>query len=65
MRAFVFAVFIAAILIGAALGDMPLPLPSKEVVTSPSGRIRAVSDPKNGTSVEDLTRRAILWRIPE
>ena len=63
MRALV--VGILAITISAARGDMPLPPPSKVTVTSPSGRIRAISDPQLGTTVEDTAQQRVLWRMPE
>jgi hypothetical protein len=52
------------IAINVSLGDMPLPPPGRIVTTSPNGQIRAVSDPNEGTSVEDPTRNEVLWHIP-
>lgn len=45
--------------------DEPLPPPSKVTFTSPNGQIRAVSDPKTGTRVEDVKEHKQLWRLPD
>jgi hypothetical protein len=63
MRAVV--VGILAITISATRGDMPLPPPSKVTATSPSGRVRATSDPEAGTRVEDLRLQKVLWSLPD
>jgi hypothetical protein len=49
----------------AARGDTPLPPPSRITATSPNGQIRAVSDPKAGTHVEDAKKHKVLWRLPD
>jgi hypothetical protein len=56
---------LVAITMAAAVarGDMPLPPPSKVTVTSPNGGIRAVSDPKAGTRVEDAKLDKVLWSL--
>jgi hypothetical protein len=64
MRALAFLLSIA-ITLDVARGDMPLPPPSKVTVTTPSGRIRAVSDPEtNITHVEDAKSNKSLWSLP-
>jgi hypothetical protein len=64
MRALV--VGMLAIAVCAARGDTPLPPPSKVTVTSPNGRIRAVSDPKATiTRVEDTKLHKVLWLLPD
>jgi hypothetical protein len=64
MRPLVFLLSIA-ITGDVARGDMPLPPPSKVTVTSPSRRIRAVSDPEtNVTRVEDAKTNKLLWSLP-
>jgi hypothetical protein len=65
MRFLVVASIITTVLLGVAKGDTPLPPPSKTTATSPNGRVRAVSDPKTGTEVEDLTPHKVLWRLPD
>jgi hypothetical protein len=52
-------------LVSVATGDTPLPPLSKVTVNSPSGRIRAISDPKAGTCVEDTTLHKVLWSLPD
>ena len=64
MRAFAF-IAAAAFAVGIAKGDMPLPPPSEVTATSPSGGIRAISDPKGGTRIEDVKQGKVLWRLPE
>jgi hypothetical protein len=32
---------------------------------SPNGRIRAISDPKAGTHVEDVKQHKVLWSFPD
>jgi len=49
----------------AAKADTPLPLPAEVSVMSRSGRIRAISDPKTGTQVEDIKRHKVLWSLPD
>ena len=62
MRALVIAaVTLAAVSAG---GDTPLPPPSKVTAMSPNGAIRAVSDPRAGTRIEDVKRQTVLWRLP-
>ncbi len=51
------------VVVGIARGDMPLPPPSKVTAVSPSGAIRAVSDPDSGTRVEDVAHGKMLWRL--
>ena len=63
MRALVIGIL--AITITAAKGDMPLPPPSTVTATSPSGRIRATSDPSAGTRVEDVRLQKVLWSLPD
>jgi hypothetical protein len=48
----------------AAKADTPLPPPAQVSVMSRSGRIRAISDPKTGTRVEDMKRHKVLWSFP-
>jgi hypothetical protein len=48
----------------AASADTPLPPPAKVTAMSPSGRIRAISDPKAGTRVEDVKQHKVLWSLP-
>jgi hypothetical protein len=62
MRALV--VLPIAVAVCAARADTPLPPPTQVIVTSPSGRIRAISDPKTGTRVEDIKRHKPLWSRP-
>jgi hypothetical protein len=65
MRALVFLLSITLALC-AARGDEPLPPPTKVTRTSPSGRIRAISDPEsNTTRVEDAKSHRLLWTLPE
>jgi hypothetical protein len=64
MRRFAF-IAAAAFAVGNAKGDMPLPPPSEVTATSPSGGIRAISDPKGGTRIEDVKKGKVLWRLPE
>jgi len=64
MRAFAFMAA-AALAVGIARGDMPLPPPSEVTTTSPSGDVRAISDPKEGTRIEDVKQGKVLWRLPE
>jgi|SRR5438105_7692268 len=64
MRAFVLPVALALVT-GVARGDTPLPEPSKVTATSPNGAIRAVSDPKSGTRVEDSKLHKVLWSLPD
>ena len=49
----------------AASADTPLPPPAKVTTMSPSGRIRAISDPKAGTHVEDVKQHKVLWSLPD
>jgi hypothetical protein len=65
MRVLIASTLLVVSLVSLARGDMPLPPPSKASFTSPNGRVRAVSDPKSGTSVEDVKRQKILWRLPD
>jgi hypothetical protein len=65
MRALSFSLVVAALVVGVAKGDTPLPPPSKVTVTSPNGAIRVVSDPKTGTRVEDVKQHRVLWRLPD
>jgi hypothetical protein len=60
-------VFIVAVslLVGVAMGDTPLPPPSEVTASSPSGRIRAISEPNAGTRVEDVRQHRVLWRLPD
>ena len=55
----------AAAAVGIAKADMPLPPPSEVTATSPNGGIRAISEPKGGTRVEDVKQGKVLWRLPE
>ena len=48
----------------AASADTPLPPPANVTAMSPSGRMRAISDPKAGTRVEDAKRHKVLWSLP-
>jgi hypothetical protein len=64
MRTFI-VFFGVAIALNAITGDTPLPPPSKVTVTSPSGRICAISDPKAGTRVEDAKSHKVLWSLPD
>jgi hypothetical protein len=57
--------FGVAIALSAAKGDAPLPPPGKVTVTSPGGRVRAISDPKAGTRVEDAKSHKVLWSLPD
>jgi hypothetical protein len=52
------------IVVCAIRADTRLPPPGKVNVMSPSGRIRAISDPKAGTSVEDVSQYKVLWSLP-
>ena len=65
MRAVVFALVVSLLVRGVVRGDMPLPPPSKVTATSPNGRIRAVSEPKAGTHVEDAELHKVLWSLPD
>ena len=65
MRAILVATITATTAFQIVKGDMPLPPPSKVTVTSRNGHIRAISDPKAGTRVEDLKQHKILWRLPD
>jgi hypothetical protein len=65
MRAFVLIGIAIALTIHSARGDTPLPPPSKITATSPNGHIRAISDPKSGTWVEDSKQHKVLWRLPD
>src|SRR5215510_13690027 len=47
----------------AARSDRPLLPPATVSAMSPSGRIRAISDPKAGTRVEDVKRYKVLWSL--
>lgn len=40
-----------------------MPPPRKFTFASPNGRIRAVSDPKAGTKIEDVKNHKVLWRL--
>jgi len=51
-----FAFIAVAFAVGIAKGDMPLPPPSEITAMSPNSGIRAISDPKAGTRVEDANR---------
>lgn len=62
MRALVMVAITVAVC--AASADTPLPPPAKVTAMSPSGRIRAISDPKAGTRVEDAKRHKVLWSLP-
>jgi hypothetical protein len=64
MRALLFLVSVATA-VSVTRGDTPLPPPSKVTVMSPSGRIRAISDPKAGTRIEDAKLHKILWSLPD
>jgi hypothetical protein len=55
----------ATLTVCIARGDTPLPPPSKITATSPSGRIRAISDPNEGTRVEEVTMQKVLWSLPD
>jgi len=63
MRAFAFIAVTYAV--GICKGDMPLPPPSEVTAISPNGGIRAISEPKAGTRVEDVKQGKGLWRLPE
>ena len=64
MRSLAVAVIVLGV--SAARGDTPLPPPTKVTVTSPSGRIHAISDPKaDKTRVEDARSHKVLWSIPD
>jgi hypothetical protein len=52
------------IVVCAIRADTPLPPPGKVNAMSPSGRVRAISDPKPGTSVEDVMQYKVLWSLP-
>ena len=58
-------VLLLVLMIAVVRGDTPLPPPTKVTFTSSNGRVRAVSDPKSGTSVEDVKQQKILWRLPD
>jgi hypothetical protein len=62
MRALVAVAILIAVC--AARGDTPLPPPATVSAMSPSGRIRAISDPNAGTRVEDVKRHKVLWSLP-
>src|ERR1700731_524169 len=65
MRALVFRLGIV-LAFSAVKGDEPLPPPKKVTVLSPSGRIRAVSEPtENITRVEDAKPHKVLWSLPD
>jgi hypothetical protein len=64
MRALLSVVSVALV-VSVAKADSPLPPPSKVTVTSPSGRIRAISNPNTGTRVEDVTLEKVLWSLPD
>ena len=64
MRAILVASITAAIALQVK-ADTPVPPPSKVTVTSPNGRIRAISDPKKGTRLENLTQHKTLWRLSD
>jgi hypothetical protein len=64
MRSLVLTGSAIALAICGARGDEPLPPPSRIIATSPNGAIRAVCDPNAGTTIEDVERRAVLWRLP-
>ena len=63
LRAVALAGIAALLVIGSARTDEPLPPPSEVAATSPSGAIRAVSDPKTGTRIEDVKQNKVLWRL--
>jgi hypothetical protein len=63
MRAVVLIAIALAVCV--AKGDSPLPPPSKITATSPSGRIRAISEPTSGTRVEDGNLQKVLWSLPD
>jgi hypothetical protein len=65
MRVLIASTLLVVLLISLARGDMPLPPPSKVTFTSSNRRVRAVSDPKSGTSIEDVKQQKILWRLPD
>jgi hypothetical protein len=65
MRSLVLTGSAIALAICGARGDEPLPPPSRITATSPNGQIRAVSDPKAGTHVEDAKQHKVLWRLPD
>ena len=48
-----------------AKADTPLPPPTKVIVISPSERMRAISEPKAGTHIEDTKRHKVLWCLPD
>lgn len=63
IRALVLVAITLAVCI--ARGDTPLAPPGKITATSPSGRIRAISDPNAGTRVEDVKLQKVLWSLPD
>lgn len=62
MRALV--VFVVTIAVCTTRADTPLPPPAKVSAISPNGRFRAVSDPKAGSQLEDITQHKVLWSFP-
>src|SRR5262245_7895666 len=62
MRALVTIAVIIAV--SAARADKPLQPPFIVSAMSPTGLIRAVSDLKAGTRVEDVKRQKVLWSLP-
>lgn len=64
MRSLALSTVTIAIVIGVARGDAPLPPATKTTVASPNGDIRAVSDPKTGTEIQDVKQHKVLWRLP-
>jgi hypothetical protein len=62
MRALVAVAILIAVC--ATRADTPLPPPTTVSAMSPSGHIRAISDPKAGTRVEDVTQHKVLWSVP-
>ena len=65
MRALVFLLSIVTAF-SDVRGDEPVPPPKKKVTLSPSGRIRAVSDPlAKITRVEDAKSHEVLWSLPD
>jgi len=60
-----FAFIAVAFAVGIAKGDMPLPPPSEITAMSRNSGIRAISDPKAGTRVEDAKQGKVLWRLSE
>jgi len=57
--------FIVLLLVGPALADEPLPLPSEFTICSPAGKVCAKSDPvTNITLVSPQTYQQQSWAIP-